>query len=99
MGDEVYLQVLKQLTDNPSNDSTEKGWILLEHMVEIELPGAELSEFFRAFLQKEAGQNKAKDAARSVAAEAAKMAAKKARAARDEAMLKEDEEEEFAREL
>merc|ERR1711920_892710 len=38
-------------------------------------------------------------AARSVAAEAAKMAAKRAREARDQAMLKEDEEEEFAREL
>merc|ERR1711972_1191623 len=97
--DEVYCQVMKQLTDNPSNDSTEKGWMLLEKMVNLELPGPELCEFFRAFLQKEAGQNKAKDAARTVAAEAAKHAAKKAKEARDQSELKAEEQEEFEREL
>merc|ERR1712050_231549 len=97
--DEVYIQVMKQLTDNPSNDSAEKGWLLLEKMVEIELPSGELSEFFRAFLQKEAGQSVAKDAARSVAAEAAKQAAVRARAQREQSEMQRDEEIEFQEEM
>merc|ERR1719336_1536589 len=52
--DEVYIQVMKQLTDNPSTDSTAKGWDLLKRMVQEALPSAEVNEFLRVFVQREA---------------------------------------------
>jgi len=52
--DEIYIQVMKQLTDNPSTDSTAKGWDLLKKMVKEALPSAEVNEFLRVFVSREA---------------------------------------------
>lgn len=52
--DEVYVQVMKQLTDNPSTDSTARGWDLLKKMVQEALPSAEVNEFLRVFVSREA---------------------------------------------
>merc|ERR1712125_225224 len=50
--DEVYLQVMKQLTENPSVDRAASGWVLLEHLCSTALPSEKLSEFVRGFLEK-----------------------------------------------
>jgi len=52
--DEIYVQVIKQLTANPDPDSAEKGWELVYIYLEQRLPSAELSEFLRCFLQRTA---------------------------------------------
>merc|ERR1740121_3235646 len=52
--DEIYMQVMKQLSANPSVDSTQKGWELLQNMVKVALPSAEVYEFLMAFVQREA---------------------------------------------
>merc|ERR1719468_142400 len=48
--DEVYVQVMKQLTLNPSVESCTKGWRLLLRLIKSVLPSAELCEFLHAFL-------------------------------------------------
>merc|ERR1740121_3394669 len=53
--DEIYMQVMKQLSCNPSVDSTQKGWELLQNMVKVALPSAEVYEFLMAFVAREAG--------------------------------------------
>merc|ERR1719384_2052660 len=45
---------MKQLSANPSVDSTTKGWELLQNMVKVSLPSAEVYEFLIAFVQREA---------------------------------------------
>jgi len=52
--DEIYMQVMKQLSSNPSVDSTTKGWELLMNMVKVALPSAEVYEFLMAFVTREA---------------------------------------------
>lgn len=52
--DEIYMQVMKQLSSNPSVDSTTKGWELLQNMVKVALPSAEVYEFLMAFVTREA---------------------------------------------
>jgi len=52
--DEIYLQVIKQLTSNPSVESSNKGWTLLQSMVQVALPSTEVYNFLLAFIQKEA---------------------------------------------
>eukprot|EP00929_Paragymnodinium_shiwhaense_P020153 TRINITY_DN13523_c0_g3_i3.p1 TRINITY_DN13523_c0_g3~~TRINITY_DN13523_c0_g3_i3.p1 ORF type:complete len:1520 (+),score=467.10 TRINITY_DN13523_c0_g3_i3:75-4562(+) len=54
MCDEVFVQVMKQLTNNPSTESLRRGWHLLQKLCSEVYPSAELSEFLRAFLQREA---------------------------------------------
>merc|ERR1712117_292465 len=48
------MQVMKQLSANPSVDSTTKGWELLHNMVKVALPSVEVYEFLIAFVQREA---------------------------------------------
>jgi len=50
--DEVYVQVMKQLTMNPSMESATKGWQLLQYLCQTVLPSWELCEFLRAFIQR-----------------------------------------------
>jgi len=54
--DEVYIQVMKQLTGNPSDESSAKGWQLLHSLCQEVVPSAELCEFLRAFLRKAVGR-------------------------------------------
>lgn len=48
--DEIYCQVMKQLTNNPSQRSMLLGWKLLLKLVQEVAPSAELNEFVRCFL-------------------------------------------------
>merc|ERR1712110_1074588 len=50
--DEVYIQLMKQLTMNPSADSAAKGWSLMIALVNQGLPSEELSAFLSAFLKR-----------------------------------------------
>merc|ERR1719326_1661354 len=48
--DEVYLQVMKQLTNNPSPRSSLMGWQLMLLLCQAAPPSDELIEFIRYFL-------------------------------------------------
>jgi len=51
--DELYLQFAKQLTDNPSRESEQRGWVLL-HMALQTFPPSELLEnYFELWLRKQ----------------------------------------------
>lgn len=50
MVDEVYVQVMKQLTDNPSKRSRALGWNLLLLLCQAVSPSDDLEEFVRSFL-------------------------------------------------
>eukprot|EP00929_Paragymnodinium_shiwhaense_P020158 TRINITY_DN13523_c0_g5_i1.p1 TRINITY_DN13523_c0_g5~~TRINITY_DN13523_c0_g5_i1.p1 ORF type:complete len:1755 (+),score=575.37 TRINITY_DN13523_c0_g5_i1:63-5327(+) len=49
--DEIYLQILKQLTKNHSAQSAKKGWSLLIQLCKVATPSSEMAEFVRAFLK------------------------------------------------
>jgi hypothetical protein len=50
--DEIYCQVMKQMTNNPSSRSMTSGWELLQSLCQEVKPSREVGEFLRAFLQK-----------------------------------------------
>jgi hypothetical protein len=50
--DEVYVQLMKQLTGNPSVNSCTHGWKLMKKLVEKHMPSPELCQFLRAFLER-----------------------------------------------
>jgi len=50
--DEVYVQMMKQLTENPSTKSLQNGWELFQRLIREGLPNGELCEFLRGFLEK-----------------------------------------------
>merc|ERR1719433_350357 len=52
MCDEVYVQVMKQLTDNPSQRSILLGWELLRTLCQEIPPSTELMEFVYYFARK-----------------------------------------------
>lgn len=52
LSDETFVQVLKQLRENPSPKSMLEGWKLLLLLCQQVCPTAELEEFLRAFLLK-----------------------------------------------
>jgi len=47
--DEVYIQVMKQLTGNTRPFSLKAGWILLHHLLASAPPSPTMGEFLRAF--------------------------------------------------
>jgi len=49
--DEVYVQVLKQLIDNPSSLSLQRGWELLQVLCQETPPKSELAAFVHAFVK------------------------------------------------
>eukprot|EP00811_Abedinium_folium_P006831 NODE_162_length_3485_cov_7.209946.p1 GENE.NODE_162_length_3485_cov_7.209946~~NODE_162_length_3485_cov_7.209946.p1 ORF type:complete len:915 (+),score=229.81 NODE_162_length_3485_cov_7.209946:642-3386(+) len=51
MADEVYVQVMKQLTNNSTLRSTHLGWQLLHRLCQQAPPTGELAEFVRCFLR------------------------------------------------
>mmetsp|Transcript_81463 Transcript_81463/g.197413 ORF Transcript_81463/g.197413 Transcript_81463/m.197413 type:complete len:1062 (+) Transcript_81463:127-3312(+) len=52
LADESYVQLLKQLTDNPSKRSELEGWKLMLQMCQQVRPGKQLDDFVHAFLLK-----------------------------------------------
>jgi len=48
--DEVYVQLMKQLTNNPSPASCNEGWKLLQKLIETAMPSPGLVDFVRRFL-------------------------------------------------
>ncbi|KAL3846912.1 hypothetical protein ACJMK2_017860 [Sinanodonta woodiana] len=49
--DELYCQVCKQLTNNPSKNSTVRGWVLLQMFAGSFVPSARFCPFFLQFLK------------------------------------------------
>ncbi len=49
--DEVLLQVMKQLRDNPSSASIERGWVLLQLLLRTFSPSEEAENFVEHFLR------------------------------------------------
>jgi len=57
--DEVYLQVVKQCTCNPSSDSCVAGWRVMKCMLEKTPPSRELTEFLYCWCQEVADPDEA----------------------------------------
>jgi hypothetical protein len=51
--DESYIQLMKQLTDNPSSRSLKAGWELLYAMTTTAPPSPVVAEFLRVFARKQ----------------------------------------------
>jgi len=50
--DEIYLQIIKQLTENPSPDSIAKGWKIMALCLTTFPPGADFENFLEVYLRK-----------------------------------------------
>merc|ERR1719277_343427 len=50
MADEVYIQLMKQLTGNPGKRSVVRGWELMLSLCQQACPGSDLHEFLHNFL-------------------------------------------------
>eukprot|EP00927_Polykrikos_kofoidii_P062826 TRINITY_DN5761_c0_g2_i2.p1 TRINITY_DN5761_c0_g2~~TRINITY_DN5761_c0_g2_i2.p1 ORF type:complete len:707 (+),score=143.75 TRINITY_DN5761_c0_g2_i2:649-2769(+) len=50
LADEIFVQLMKQLTGNPSNKSLHLGWQLLLRLCQAVTPSSELEGFVRAFI-------------------------------------------------
>ncbi|KAH9508754.1 hypothetical protein Btru_049822 [Bulinus truncatus] len=49
--DEIYCQIIKQLTNNPDKTQTDRGWAVLTLLTSICAPSHELCEHVRAFIK------------------------------------------------
>jgi hypothetical protein len=49
--DEVYLQVIKQLNDNPRHDLTRQAWRLLDLLLEFVPPSYDFENFLESFVR------------------------------------------------
>merc|ERR1719203_1320057 len=56
MADEVYVQLIKQLTDNPSTASVRKGWDLMLCICHKAAPSLQFYPFLTAFLVRAAAK-------------------------------------------
>eukprot|EP00929_Paragymnodinium_shiwhaense_P097575 TRINITY_DN59213_c0_g4_i1.p1 TRINITY_DN59213_c0_g4~~TRINITY_DN59213_c0_g4_i1.p1 ORF type:complete len:2408 (-),score=722.48 TRINITY_DN59213_c0_g4_i1:73-7296(-) len=50
MREEIFAQVLKQLAQNPSSESSQVGWKLLLELCQQALPSPDMAEFVRSFV-------------------------------------------------
>lgn len=50
--EEVFMQMMKQLTGNPSTDSNIRGWGMLQELCKETLPSYELIEFLKGFCKR-----------------------------------------------
>jgi len=50
--DEIYLQIIKQLTDNPNMESARKGWDLMGLCLTTFPPGPDFENFLEVYLRK-----------------------------------------------
>jgi hypothetical protein len=50
--DEIYMQIIKQIRDNPNPDSTAKGWKLMALALTTFPPGSDFENFLEVFLRK-----------------------------------------------
>jgi len=50
--DEIYTQIIKQLRDNPSQESVQKGWKMMGLCLTTFPPGADFENFLEVFLRK-----------------------------------------------
>lgn len=57
LGDETYVQLMKQLNNNPSKRSELEGWQLMLQMCQQVRPGSKLDDFLHAFLLMSARDN------------------------------------------
>ncbi|TPX41027.1 hypothetical protein SeMB42_g05768 [Synchytrium endobioticum] len=49
--DEIYVQICKQMTDNPSSESTVKGWMLLCAVTIAFPPSKNFEDYMRSFIE------------------------------------------------
>jgi len=49
---EIYMEILKQLTNNPSSPSLEKGWMLLAICLDIFPPGKDFENYLEYWIRK-----------------------------------------------
>jgi myosin heavy subunit len=49
--DELFLQIIKQITNNPSGESVEKGWLLLYITLSVFPPSSNLENYLEHFLR------------------------------------------------
>jgi myosin heavy subunit len=61
LGDEVYVQVMKQLTKNPSKRSLLLGWKLMLSLCQQVCPTSDLMDFVRAFISRNIESNSDND--------------------------------------
>jgi len=63
LADEIYVQVMKQMTDNPSKLSVINGWKLMDNLCQQVRPSSELTDFLRCFLMRSIHQAQTSGAA------------------------------------
>jgi hypothetical protein len=48
---EAYIQVMKQLTDNPSADSEHKGWTMMSYLLSCFPPTSTIENYVAVFIK------------------------------------------------
>jgi myosin-7 len=56
--DEIFVQIIKQLTNNPNPDSVSKGWKLMEMCLKCFPPSREFENFLEIYIRQQ-GESKA----------------------------------------
>ena len=59
--DEIYCQLIKQMTQNPNPQSTQKGWKLMELCLQTFAPGDDFANYLEMYLRGNHGQDREKN--------------------------------------